>query len=164
MTPTPTPTTKTTTTHDTPAQAPIDLPASGARVLVVDDNRDAADMLCQLLAFNGFDAAAQYTGEGALSAIESRPLDAVLLDIGLPDMDGYQVCRRIRAMAGLEQPVVIALTGWGQASDRKKAQAAGFDGHLTKPTKPETVMALLNEKIAARSAALLARDSLALTD
>ena len=165
-----TPTTKTTTTstttttHDTPAQAPIDLPASGARVLVVDDNCDAADMLCQLLTFKGLDAAAQYTGEGALRAIESRPPDAVLLDIGLPDMIGYQVCSRIRAMAGLEQPVVIALTGWGQTSDRQRAQAAGFDGHLTKPTKPDTVMALLNEKIAARSAALSARDGLAVTD
>ena len=170
MTPTPTPTTKTTTTstttttHDTLEQAPIEPAASGARVLVVDDNCDAADMLCQLLTFKGFDATAQYTGEGALRAIESRPPDAVLLDIGLPDMIGYQVCRRIRAMAGLEQPVVIALTGWGQASDRKRAQAAGFDGHLTKPTKPDTVIALLNEKIAARSAALSARDSLAVTD
>ena len=167
---TPTPTTKTTTTstttatHDTLEQAPIEPAASGARVLVVDDNCDAADMLCQLLTFKGFDATAQYTGEGALRAIESRPPDAVLLDIGLPDMTGYQVCRRIRAMAGLEQPVVIALTGWCQASDRKRAQAAGFDGHLTKPTKPDTVMELLNEKMAARSAALSARDDLAVTD
>jgi len=136
-----------------PAQEPMEPDASGARVLVVDDNRDAADMLCEMLALSGFDATVEYTGEGALRAVETRPLDAVLLDIGLPDVNGYQVCRRIRAMAGRPQPVLVALTGWGQASDREQAQAAGFDAHLTKPTDPDSVIALLNEKIAARSAA-----------
>ena len=137
-----------------PAPAPDNPAASGARVLVVDDNRDAADMLCEMLALSGFDAAAEYTGGAALRAVDARPPDAVLLDIGLPDMNGYLVCRRIRAMSGLAQPVLLALTGWGQPSDREQAHAAGFDAHLTKPTDPDSLVALLNEKIAARHAAL----------
>ena len=124
---------------------------SGARVLVVDDNRDAADMLAEMLSMSGFQSSVEYTGEAALRTVEARAPEAVLLDIGLPDTDGYQVCRRIRAMAGLSQPVLIAVTGWGQESDRELAHAAGFDAHLTKPTEPEAVIALLNDKLAARS-------------
>ena len=135
-----------------PEENPVGLPASSARVLVVDDNRDAADTLAEMLALFGFQTQAEYTGEAALRAVLARAPDAVLLDIGLPDMDGYQVCRRIRAMAGLAQPVLIAVTGWGQESDREQAQAAGFDAHLTKPADPDSVVALLNEKLNARSA------------
>jgi signal transduction histidine kinase/ActR/RegA family two-component response regulator len=133
--------------QDAPAPA-----AGGARVLVVDDNRDAADMLAEMLGMSGFETAVEYTGEAALRAVAARPPDALLLDIGLPDMDGYQVCRRIRAMPGLAQPVLIAVTGWGQESDREQAHAAGFDAHLTKPTDPDAVIDLLNDKLAARPA------------
>ena len=126
---------------------------SGARVLVVDDNRDAADMLAEMLSMSGFQSSVEYTGEAALRTVEARAPEAVLLDIGLPDVDGYQVCRRIRAMAGPDQPVLIAVTGWGQASDRELAHAAGFDAHLTKPADPDSVVALLKEKLAARAAA-----------
>ncbi|MDB5884165.1 MAG: chemotaxis protein methyltransferase CheR [Polaromonas sp.] len=124
-----------------------------ARVLVVDDNCDAADMLGEMLALCDFHTSVAYTGGAALRAVASTPVDAVLLDIGLPDLDGYQVCRRIRAMSGLHQPVLIAVTGWGQESDRAQAFAAGFDAHLTKPTDPDEVLAVLREKIAARKAA-----------
>ena len=132
--------------------------AGGVRVLVVDDNRDAADMLGEMLALSGFEILVEYAGEAALRTVEARAPDAVLLDIGLPDTDGYQVCRRIRAMAGLSQPVLIAVTGWGQESDRELAHAAGFDAHLTKPTEPEAVIALLNDKLAARGAGAPAKD------
>jgi len=125
--------------------------------MVVDDNRDAADMLAEMLNMSGFQATVEYTGEAALRAVEATAPDALLLDIGLPDMDGYQVCRRIRAMAGLAQPVLIAVTGWGQESDREQAHAAGFDGHLTKPADPDSVIAMLNEKLHARSAGAQAR-------
>jgi len=127
---------------------------SSAHVLVVDDNCDAADMLGEMLALCDFHTSVVYTGGAALRAVESTPVDAVLLDIGLPDLDGYQVCRRIRAMSGLHQPVLIAVTGWGQESDRAQAFAAGFDAHLTKPTDPDEVLAMLNEKLAARKAAV----------
>ena len=139
--------------QDAPEEIPGGLVPGGARVLVVDDNRDAADMLGEMLGLFGFQTQVEYTGEAALRAVLARAPDALLLDIGLPDMDGYQVCRRIRAMAGLAQPVLIALTGWGQESDREQAHAAGFDGHLTKPADPDSVVAMLNEKLVVRSAA-----------
>jgi PAS domain S-box-containing protein len=118
---------------------------SGARVLVVDDNRDAADTLGEMLAMSGFAVTTKYSGESAASAVEQDAPDAVLLDIGLPDIDGYEVCRRIRRCGVSKQPVVIALTGWGQDTDRDRATAAGFNGHLTKPAEPDRIVALLKE-------------------
>jgi CheY-like chemotaxis protein len=90
-------------------------------------------------------------GLAAVQAVQADIPDAVLLDIGLPDIDGYEVCRRIRTLKGIKQPVIIALTGWGRDENRKEAAAAGFDAHLTKPAGPQAVISLLNERIAARS-------------
>jgi PAS domain S-box-containing protein len=125
------------------------LEGAGARVLVVDDNHDAADMLGEMLAMSGFVIGKEYSGEAAVRAIDDDVPDAVLLDIGLPGIDGYEVCQRIRSMAISRQPVVIALTGWGQDRDRNRAAEAGFDGHLTKPAEPGRVIALLQELLAA---------------
>ena len=116
---------------------------AGARVLVVDDNQDCADTLRELLDMNGFGGTVAYSGKAALHALEREMPDAVLLDIGLPDMDGYEVCRRIRSSAAKRQPVLIALTGWGQEKDRRLAATAGFDAHLTKPTDARQVIAML---------------------
>ena len=118
---------------------------AGWRVLVVDDNRDAADVLCEMLTMCGFVSSVAYDGEAAMRAVEQEAPDALLLDIGLPGIDGYEVCRRIRAAGGTRQPAVIALTGWGQEKDRERASSAGFDAHLTKPAEPERVIALLKE-------------------
>jgi signal transduction histidine kinase/ActR/RegA family two-component response regulator len=118
---------------------------AGARVLVVDDNRDAADMLGEMLEMSGFIINTAYSGEAAVRAVERFAPDAVLLDIGLPDIDGYEVCGRIRHSGQSKQPVVIALTGWGQDEDRDRATAAGFNAHLTKPAEPDRIIALLKE-------------------
>jgi CheY-like chemotaxis protein len=87
----------------------------------------------------------EYSGEAALRAVERDVPDAVLLDIGLPDIDGYEVCRRIRRSPISSQPVLIALTGWGQDKDREGATAAGFNAHLTKPAEPDRIITLLKD-------------------
>lgn len=119
-------------------------PAQGLRVLVVDDNADAADTLAELLQLSGFDVSRAQDGLSAVRAVSKQRPDAVLLDIGLPDIDGYEACRRMRSDTSLaKQPLVIAVTGWGQQSDREAAREAGFDGHLTKPVAFDKLMALL---------------------
>jgi signal transduction histidine kinase/CheY-like chemotaxis protein len=115
------------------AQAP---PARSAkRVLVVDDNADAAETLSQLLELMDHEPRTAHDGQGALARFEEFRPEVVLLDIGLPDMDGYEVARRIRSRADHEVRLV-ALTGWGQKEDKARAAAAGFDDHWTKPIDP----------------------------
>ena len=132
-----------------PAAANGAADGAGARVLVVDDNRDAAETLAEVLAMSGFSTIVECSGEAALLAAERDAPDAVLLDIGLPDINGYEVCQRIRRSGVQRQPVVIALTGWGQDKDRDRATAAGFNGHLKKPAEPNRIIALLKELLAA---------------
>jgi signal transduction histidine kinase len=114
---------------------------SGRRVLVVDDNKDAADTLEAFLAMEGFSVAVAYDGAAALEQVQAHAPDVVLMDIGMPRMDGYAAARLIRA-AG--RPVrLVALTGWGQALDKEKAQQAGFDHHLVKPVDVATLIGVL---------------------
>jgi CheY-like chemotaxis protein len=98
-----------------------------------------------LLKMEGFDTSAVFDGHCALDEIASSPPDVVLLDIGMPIMDGYEVARRIRATSAGPDIVLVALTGWGQAKDRQQAFAAGFDEHLTKPVDPDKLGRILNE-------------------
>jgi CheY-like chemotaxis protein len=106
-------------------------PDSLLRVLIVDDNRDAADSLAMLLQFEGRQTLCVYSGEQALDVLAAFQPQLVLLDIGLPGMDGYEVARRLKAVApGLH---VIALSGYAQLEDRQRSTAAGFDAHLVKP-------------------------------
>jgi PAS domain S-box-containing protein len=124
---------------------PVGTPATGRtrRVLVVDDNLDAAEMLGALLRHAGHEVRVAGDGPAALDvAAEFRP-DVALLDIGLPGMDGYELARALRLDPALPAIVLIALTGWGQEEDKKRARDAGFDGHLTKPADPEQVMRLV---------------------
>jgi CheY-like chemotaxis protein len=114
----------------------------GRRILVVDDNVDAAGTLAELLDMMGCDASVAHDGAGALAAVVALAPDIVLLDIGLPDINGYEVARRVRAMAGLRQPRLIALTGWGQEQDKRMAAQAGFDEHWTKPVDPARLQQL----------------------
>jgi signal transduction histidine kinase len=108
-------------------------PVSPRRVLIVDDNRDAADTLAALLQLDGVEAVIARDGlEGIKKATAFLP-DVILLDIGLPEMDGYEVCRRIRETQSGRSVVVLALSGWGQRQDHQKSHEAGFDGHLVKP-------------------------------
>jgi CheY-like chemotaxis protein len=122
--------------------APARLPAR--RVLVVDDNRDAADTLSTLLGALGVTVAIAYSGRDALDAIATFGPDIVLLDIGMPDMDGYETSRRIRAKYA-NDVLLVALTGWGQDEDLRQSRAAGFDHHLVKPPDIERLREILSE-------------------
>ncbi|WP_431265037.1 ATP-binding protein [Roseateles chitinivorans] len=105
-----------------------------ARLLLVDDNRDAADTTAELLRLMGAEVAVAYDGPSALGAVRQLRPDAILLDIGMPGMDGHEVARRLRAMGDdIGHPRLIALTGWGQEQDREKTREAGFDDHMVKP-------------------------------
>jgi CheY-like chemotaxis protein len=116
---------------------------SPIRVLVVDDHQDAADSLAMLLRFMGSDVETVYDGPAALEAIARNRAALVLLDIGMPGMDGYEVARRIRERPDGGEVTIVALTGWGQDEDRRRSQAAGFDHHLVKPISPEALQAVL---------------------
>ena len=108
-------------------------PPRPRRILVVDDNHDAAASLAMLLDIDGHQTSTAHDGAAALAAIRERRPDLVLLDIGLPLLNGYEVCRRVRAEPWGSEVTLIALTGWGQDEDRERSRAAGFDGHLVKP-------------------------------
>lgn len=107
--------------------------AQGHRIFVVDDNRDAADSLAHLLGLMGADTSVAYGAREALAAMSADPPTIAFIDIGMPVMDGYELANRIRATPELADAVLIALTGWGQATDKERIMAAGFDHHLLKP-------------------------------
>jgi CheY-like chemotaxis protein len=117
------------------------------RLLVVDDNLDTVESLAMFLRIYGHDVVSANSGPTALEAALAEDRDVILLDIGLPSVDGYEVARRIRAQTA--KPVLIAMTGYGQPEDRKKSKEAGFDYHLTKPVDPTRLQELLT-KIAQR--------------
>jgi CheY-like chemotaxis protein len=106
-------------------------------VLVVDDNIDAAYSIAKILQLFGHDVRCEHDGAAALGAAREYRPDVVVLDIGLPGMDGYEVARRLRSMDELPGPRIVAVTGYGQDEDRRRSREAGFDEHLTKPVDPE---------------------------
>lgn len=116
---------------------------AGVRVLVVDDNVDSAESMALLLSLDGHDVRTAFDGPGALAVAAEFQPEAVLLDIGLPGMDGYEVAKQMRGLPGLQKALMIAVTGYGQADDRARSKAAGFDHHLVKPVDPEILSALL---------------------
>ena len=111
-------------------------PKSSLRILIVDDNRDGADSLGMMLRIMGNDTRTAYDGQEAVDVAEAFRPDVVLLDIGLPKLNGYEACRRIREQPWGKSMVLIALTGWGQEEDRRRSHEAGFDHHLVKPVDP----------------------------
>ncbi|HEY1724245.1 MAG TPA: ATP-binding protein [Steroidobacteraceae bacterium] len=130
-----------------PASKPPGIAARGApkvkdvpkRILIVDDNADAADSLAMLLQLDGHETLAVYgSAEAIKQAQEFRP-DVMLLDIGLPEMNGYEVARRVRSHPEFQHIRLIAVTGYGQEADRARAQQSGFDGHLVKPVEPQAL-------------------------
>jgi two-component system CheB/CheR fusion protein len=118
-------------------------PRAPSRVLVVDDNRDAAELLATGLRLQGHSVETAHDGDEALSKAAAFEPDAVVLDIGLPRMDGYQVARRLREEARLTNLLLVAVSGYGQDDDRRRARDAGFDHHLTKPVPLDEIHALL---------------------
>ncbi len=114
------------------------------KILVVDDNRDGADSLSEMLQLMGNDTRTGYDGEQAVAmAVDYRP-DVILLDIGLPKLNGYEACRAIRQQAWSQGMVLIAVTGWGQDKDRSRTREAGFDHHMVKPLDPQELMKILD--------------------
>lgn len=132
---------------DPPAPAAESEPEPGKdgprRILVVDDNEDAAEMLGMVLMTRGYRVEVAFDGTQALELLETLTPHVVLLDIGLPDIDGYEVARRTRASTSIDQPRIIALTGYGQPEDRRQAFEAGFDYHMVKPVATDDLLKYL---------------------
>jgi CheY-like chemotaxis protein len=118
-------------------------PADARRILVVEDNADARESLVALLRLAGHDVRAADTGRAAIEMVGADAPDAVLVDIGLPDIDGYEVARELRALFPGRPLRLLALTGYGTHADRQRAFAAGFDAHIAKPVEPAALEALL---------------------
>jgi CheY-like chemotaxis protein len=118
-------------------------PARGSRILVVDDNADAAEGVAMLLEVFGYAVTVAGDGPAALEAARRQPPDVMLVDIGLPGMDGYELATRVRETPELNSVVLVALTGYGLDEDRRRAHAAGFAHHLTKPVPPAELRGLL---------------------
>jgi PAS domain S-box-containing protein len=121
------------------------LSPSGYRLLIVDDNQDAANSLAALLRLQGHEVRVAFSGIAALEIAKTYAPDLVFLDIGMPSMDGYEVARQLRQQPGLEDSILVALTGWGQREDRRRTAEAGFNHHLVKPPDPNTVANVLAE-------------------
>jgi CheY-like chemotaxis protein len=117
-------------------------PVIDRRVVVIDDNADAADTLARLIEAMGGQCKVAYDGEAGVREVLAFQPDVVLLDIGMPGIDGYETCRRIRREQG-SRALIVALTGWGQARDKERALHAGFDVHMTKPASPTALQQLL---------------------
>jgi PAS domain S-box-containing protein len=134
-----------------PATALPELPTS-LRILVVDDNLDAADSLGLMLSSMGLEVRTVYDGASALSSCEEFQPHLILLDIGMPKMSGYDVVRAIRALKHCGDPLIVAVTGWGQDADKQRAREAGFDRHFTKPLSETALQELLAEVAERKSA------------
>jgi len=122
---------------------------AGLRVLVVDDNSDAADGLATILRFSGHELRIAYDGPAALAVAQTFRPHVVLLDLGLPGMDGYEVARRLRQKPEFKEVCIAAVTGWGQPEDRQNSQKMGINRHLVKPVDPSLLAQLLAEVTAA---------------
>lgn len=124
------------------------------QLLMIEDDTRLAQMVSEYLERSGFDVTHAVDAKAGLNLLEDPPTgatpDLVVLDLMLPDIDGLEVCRRVRADASLVQPVIVALTGWGQARDRDASLLAGCDEHLTKPVDHHDVLRVLRHHLGAR--------------
>jgi CheY-like chemotaxis protein len=121
-------------------------PKSAHRILVVDDNRDSAISLGMMLKLMGNETHTAHDGLAAVEAAEEFRPDVILLDIGLPKLNGYDACRRIREQPWSKDTLIVAATGWGQDDDRRRSKEAGFDHHLVKPVDAAELNRLLAER------------------
>jgi two-component system CheB/CheR fusion protein len=137
------------------AVAPKAAPAASgrpSRLLIVDDNQDSARSQAKMLRLLGHEVEVAFEGGEALRQVAAFRPDVVLLDLGLPGIDGYEVARRIRAMPEGREVLLVAQTGWGQDEDRRRTAAAGFDAHLVKPVELDALLRLLDERASSRVA------------
>jgi signal transduction histidine kinase/ActR/RegA family two-component response regulator len=137
--------------HDAVSDAPR--PAQGRRVLLVEDNEDGRLALEMMLQLEGHDVEAVGSGQAALEAVQRRPPEVAIIDVGLPDIDGWEVARRISLMALTARPLLVAITGFGQHEDKERSRQAGFDLHLTKPVDPDALAQVLGSVTTHGSAA-----------
>jgi signal transduction histidine kinase/ActR/RegA family two-component response regulator len=135
-----------TAPRDGRAAEPADPPAPSVhrRLLIVDDLEDTADSLAALLRLQGHEVWTAHDGAEAFDAADLARPEIVLLDLGMPKLDGYETCRRIRKQAWGKHLTIVAMTGWGQADDRRRTEEAGFDLHLVKPVDPARLLKLLD--------------------
>jgi signal transduction histidine kinase/CheY-like chemotaxis protein len=126
---------------------PVELTAQRPKVLVVDDNRDACDSLQALFEMENCQVATAYDGYEAVQATEQAMPDMIVMDLGMPCMDGYEAARRIRSQPGSKEVLMIALTGWGQSDARQRTIEAGFDHHLIKPVNFDEIRRLANGRL-----------------
>jgi CheY-like chemotaxis protein/two-component sensor histidine kinase len=134
------------------APAPEHRARRGLRILVVDDNVDGADAFGRLLALMGHETVTEYDGQSALRRAAELAPDIVFIDLGMPGMDGFEVCRRLREQSLTKQPRTVALTGWGRKEDIARTAEGGFDAHLVKPVDREVLKHLLADVARSRSA------------
>jgi CheY-like chemotaxis protein len=132
-----------------PSEGDQTVPVPARRILVVDDNRDAAESLSEVLQFAGHQTRIAHDGLDAVRSAAAFKPHLVLLDIGLPKLNGYEVARRIREEQWGKDMMLVALTGWGQHEDRQKSSQAGFDSHLVKPVSHDQLQTLLRGMAAA---------------
>jgi CheY-like chemotaxis protein/anti-sigma regulatory factor (Ser/Thr protein kinase) len=130
--------------HGTDTADQAERQMAGRRIMVVDDNRDAADTTAAILRLLGNQVECAYTGKEALELVKRFPANVVLLDIAMPDIDGFDTLRTLRTQAGMANVFAIAVTGFGSQDDKRRTLEAGFDGHLTKPVELDALVALLN--------------------
>ena len=123
--------------------APARASTKALHIMVVDDNIDAAKTVAMLLELDGHRVTIAHSAEEALRSARAESPQAFLLDIGLPGMDGYELARQLRGLAGNANALLIALTGYGQAQDLERSQAAGFNHHFEKPIDPAKLLQLL---------------------
>ena len=118
-------------------------PGGARRILVADDNRDAADTLQMLLAIDGHEVRVATNGLEALQIADDFDPELLLLDIGMPKLNGYEVAEQLRERYPTRRMKLVALSGWGQAGDKKRARGSGFDRHLTKPIDPDVLQDII---------------------
>ena len=118
----------------------MDQSLSAKRILIIDDNNEAADVAAELLGLYGYDTAVAYSGVQGLQTAKAFSPDAILLDLGMPGMDGFQVATALRAMPEFGNLALVAFTAWGDKGTRRRTHDAGFDQHLTKPAGMEDIL------------------------
>jgi two-component system CheB/CheR fusion protein len=137
------PTTRAAATGNADSTEPARQPVRQLRVLIVDDNHDAAESLAMIL--HEHEVQCAFDGEAALATAEKFPADVAILDIGLPGIDGYELARRLRTLPGTAHTVLVALSGFGAPEDRARSREAGFEQHFVKPVNPQTLIDFLSD-------------------
>jgi CheY-like chemotaxis protein len=133
-----------TMTHsETALDDPVEREPQEMSIVVADDNHESADSMALFLEMRGHDVRTVYDGRACLDALAERRPDVVLLDLGMPTLDGFETCQRIRAMPGGDRIALFATTGWGSDTDRQRSAQCGFDAHLVKPVDPAMLLARL---------------------